>query len=257
MLKMLFSKIRDLGKRLRIFRKTRSPSLWIPPPYSYLKVFISHARESKAEAEYYADLLRRLTFEVFLYEHAMLPGENADMRSINERLKETINQCDYFFLLVCDHSICPDRPWCAMELGLALQIQKERLKKEEERSCEPFPRPVIIPVYSKNWRRHEGSGCPKQFPVRDFLTGELKEPYVFHLGHDPHGSNPARTDSDLMELMRPRLCRGRREITSERQFQHSRVLNLYKTLFPDEDDREQDRAHPALPEKNLYAKRIC
>ena len=208
----------------------------LPPPYRYLKVFISHATESKATAKYYARLLHE-SFFVWHFEDQMLPGQDTDVET---RVAKEIEQSDYFLLLICDHSLSPEKPYCARELGLALQLQQKRATGGgmSERS----PRPIIIPIYSKQmrWREQGEAARPKHFPVRDFWTNEVRRPYSF-IGHDPHGPSIARTDEELLEFMKPRVHRVRRDIHSEREFHESGVFELYEALFPEKerDGREE------------------
>jgi hypothetical protein len=210
----------------------------LKPPHTYLKVFISHATESKPVAQYYYDLLKT-DFSVWHYENQMLPGHGATSKPIDELVEVAIRDCDYFMLLICDDSILESRPHCARELGLALTLRAKRTAENEEANC--TARPIVIPVYCKNmaWRSKGESARPSVFPVRDFESYTLQEPYSF-VGHDPHVAAPARTDLELIEYMKPRLSAARQELRSERELIDSGVFELYDSLFPEAERHDQE-----------------
>ncbi len=210
----------------------------LPPPYKYINIFISHATNDKAIAEYYERLLRP-SFTVWHFETEMLPGQDQDNRPVDAQLEEAIRRCDYFLLIISDHSMSPHKPYCARELGLALHLQEER--RSRGGMSKRSPRPIIIPIYSKqmDWRSKGESLRPAQFPVRNFWTSEPQKPCNI-IGHDPHGPVVARTDEELLLAMKPRVYRVRRDIQSDDELRDSGVLELYESIFDPIDQHDPD-----------------
>lgn len=216
----------------------------LPGPFKYLDIFVSFATEDKTSADYYRRLFD--DFSVFAYHRAgsMLPGASRNT-NLEAQIKRNIEECDFFILLVSDHSM--SKPWCARELGLALKLQKERLRKggTTKRALRPF----IIPIFLKDmvWRQTNAKR-PTHFPVLDFETEKVEKQFRF-LGHDPHARPRARSDGDLVKAMRPYLHKLRGNIHSERELAQMGVSDLYRAMFhKNELDPFEDIVNWALKE---------
>jgi len=209
----------------------------LTPPHKYLEVFISFSTEDKGEAQRYYDLLSA-DFEPWEFVKRMPPGADTKDRSIDALVESQIRRSDYFFLLVSDHSLSPDKTYCARELGLALKLREDQRQSKSEPSSSL--RPIIVPIFCKDmeWRR-SGGQRPTHFPVRDFHTGELQGEYAL-FAHDPHSTPIVRTDEDLVQLMHPRVLQSRKDLTRADQFFESGVFELYEALFPASERDDPD-----------------
>ncbi|MBR1188805.1 toll/interleukin-1 receptor domain-containing protein [Bradyrhizobium sp. AUGA SZCCT0160] len=193
----------------------------------YISSFISHSSKDYNEAEGYERVLEEAGFSVFQY------GEDLQLGSqVQDVVRDRISKCHFFFLVVSEHSL--NSPWVQRELGLAVALQKQRKNY----------RPIIIPIYAKDAEWRKASVRPRQFPVRDFETGEPGET-AFNLGDvrgvDKYANPQVDSDERLIAFLRPSIWVTRLDFWDHQTFYDSGVFDLYEDLFPAiERDDPQD-----------------
>lgn len=183
----------------------------------YISSFISHSSRNYNEAEYYEGVLKEAGFSVFQY------GEDLQLGSqVQGVVRDRISKCHFFFLVVSEHSL--NSPWVQRELGLAVALQKQRKNF----------RPIIIPIYAHDAEWRTMGVRPRQFPMRDFETGEPCEA-DFNLGEvrgvDKYANPKIDSDERLIAFLRPSIWVTRLDFEDDQTFYDSGVFDLYEDLF--------------------------
>jgi TIR domain len=183
-----------------------------------LRIFISCANENLLEAQDYRKLFQKAGFIVHLYD------ENFYATPIQAVVKSQITECDFFLLLVSEHSASADRPWVSRELGQALAT----------RAGNDGYRPIIMPVYCKGY---DAAARIAEFPIRDFDTSALREDCLDLIelrAHDPQANPTSDTPRQLLSSMQVEIALVHEDIHSRNQLIDTGAVDLYHELFPDD-----------------------
>lgn len=187
----------------------------------HITAFLSNASDDRQEAHRYRAHLHSAGSDIRQYTDLTRSGRDA--AGVVASLALEISKRDFFLILVSNSSL--SKEYSQRELGLARDTAERNRKF----------RPLIIPVYTSkvDWNK---TPTPPEFPTREFLTGDPKEPFALlpEGGFRMHGDS-TQEQEELAAYLKPQLLISRIDFVDEYIFDDLEVFELYEDLFPPEE----------------------